>query len=95
MVSKKEVQHIVKLARIGLTQAETKKLQGDLSSILDYMEKIKKADTSRVKPTSHPHSIENIMREDEEKPEKPARVNKLIAAAPEQKKGYVKVKAVL
>ena len=65
MISKKEVQHIAKLARLGLTEKEIVKFQKELSPILDYMEKLKKVDMAKVEATSHPLAVENVMREDE------------------------------
>ena len=65
MVTKKEVQHIAKLARLGLTQKEIEKFRRELSAILDYIEKLKKVNVVKVEPTSHPLSIENVTRDDE------------------------------
>ncbi len=65
MISKEEVKHIAKLARLGLTGKEIEKFQKELSSILDYVEKLKEVDVSRVEPTSHPLKKENVMRKDE------------------------------
>ena len=65
MITKKEVQHIAKLARLGLTEKEIEKFQEELSSILGYIDKLKKIDVSKVNPTSHPLSVENITRKDE------------------------------
>jgi len=65
MISKKEVQHIAKLARLGVTKKEEEKFGNDLSAILDYIEKLKKVDVTETRETSHPTSIKNIMRADE------------------------------
>ncbi len=43
MISKEEVEHIAKLARLELTESEVKKMQKDLSAILDYFNLLKKA----------------------------------------------------
>jgi len=64
MISKQEVKHIAKLARLGLTEAEIDKFKEELSSILNYLEKFKKVDISKTEPTTHPRLIKNIMRED-------------------------------
>jgi len=64
MISKEEVKHIAKLARLGLTEKEIAKYQRELSSILDYVEKLKEVDVSRVEPTSHSIAMENVMRDD-------------------------------
>ncbi len=95
MISKKEVKHIAELARLGLKESEASKFQKELSSILNYVEKLKKLDVSSVSPTSHPLAAENVFRQDEVKKEKPSRVGKLLDSAPEKKKGYIKVKSIL
>ena len=64
MITKEKVQHIAKLARLGLTAQEIKKMSKELSTILDYVEKLKEVDILGVAPTSHPLEIENVMRED-------------------------------
>ena len=64
MITKQEVQHIAKLARLGLSNQEIEKYRKELSSILDYVEKLKKVDVTEVETTSHPLSAENIIRPD-------------------------------
>ena len=43
MISKQEVEHIAKLARLQLTKKETEKMQKDMSAILDYFNVLKQA----------------------------------------------------
>ena len=97
MISKEEVKHIAKLARLGLTEKETEKLQGELSSVLDYIEKLKEIDILGVEPTSHSVLVENIKRED--KPEtsnnKAQMPKKLLDLTPNKKERYLKVKSIL
>ena len=100
MISKQDVQHIAKLARLGLTENEIKKFQKDLSSILDYFKSLKEIDVSKIEPTFHPaeHFFEKkleIMREDKAEHQSPEIANKLVEAVPEKKGRHVKVKAVL
>ena len=97
MINKHEVEHIAKLARLGLTEKEVKKMQKELSKILDYIEKLKEVDISKVEPTSHSILIENVMREDIEKiPNSKFQIpKKLIDLAPETKEGYLKTKPIL
>jgi len=90
MVSKKEVYHIAKLARIGLKEEEIEKMQKELSLILDYFKNLSEVDISKVKLTSD--SIFNVTKEDKIKTEE--NVSKLIEAAPQKEKGYIKVKSV-
>ncbi len=95
MISKKEVKHVAKLSRFGLTEKEIKKYQKELSSILDYIEKLKEVDVSKIKPTSHSIEIENVMREDIEKSKiKNQKPKKLLKLAPETKGDYLKVKSI-
>jgi len=96
MLSKEEVKHIAKLARLGLSEKEIEKYQKELSLILDYIEKLKEVDVSGVEPTSHPLKVENVMRRDQERT-KTGSINpkKLVEMAPDKKEGYVKVKQIL
>ncbi|MBI4130776.1 Asp-tRNA(Asn)/Glu-tRNA(Gln) amidotransferase subunit GatC [Candidatus Roizmanbacteria bacterium] len=48
-----EIRHIAKLARLPLTDKEIEKFRGQLSSILDYMQKLNEVDTANVEPTFH------------------------------------------
>lgn len=98
MITKKEVQRIAKLARLGLTNKEIEKYQKELSKILDYIEKLKEVDVSKIKPTSHSVLVENVMRSDEAKKPAPYRTEGsgagLLELAPETKNGYLKVKKI-
>jgi aspartyl-tRNA(Asn)/glutamyl-tRNA(Gln) amidotransferase subunit C len=95
MISEKEVKKVAKLARIDLTKKEIKKFQKELSQILDYIEKLKEVDISKIEPTSHPFLLKNVMREDKVKRESIERINKLMKAVPKKERGYVRVKVVL
>jgi len=96
MISKEKVKHIAKLARLGLTEKEVKKMQKELSKILDYIKKLKGADISNVEPTSHSIQVENVMRDDIEKSKiKNQKSKKLLELAPEIKNGYLKTKSIL
>jgi len=94
MISKEEVKHIAKLARLGLTEKEVKKMQKELSKILDYIEKLKEVDISGIEPTTHSILVENVMRKDESRKSK-VESGKLLELAPETKNGYLKVKSIL
>jgi aspartyl-tRNA(Asn)/glutamyl-tRNA(Gln) amidotransferase subunit C len=52
-VTIKDVEHVAKLARLGLTEDEKKLFTEQLSRILGYAETINKLDTKNVSPTSH------------------------------------------
>ncbi len=93
MVSKKEVKHIAKLARLGLKKKEIEKMQSELSSILDYFELLKEAEPSSGK-TSFKKENENVTREDKVEKQEKEIINKLFQAVPKKEKGYVRVKSI-
>ena len=59
-----QVRHIAKLARLTLTEAEEKKYAKELSAILNYIDKLKEVDTSKVEPTAQVTGLKNSFRED-------------------------------
>jgi aspartyl-tRNA(Asn)/glutamyl-tRNA(Gln) amidotransferase subunit C len=63
-VTVKDVEHVAKLARLGLTQVEKKRFTEQLSDILEYAETINKLDTKNAAPTSHAIPMKNVFRED-------------------------------
>ncbi len=93
MISEKEVRHIAKLARLELAEAETAKMQKDLSAILDYFNLLKKAPKSGVVGGRSAHNL--AFRKDEAVPQKREITEKLVAAAPDKKDDYIKVKTIL
>jgi aspartyl-tRNA(Asn)/glutamyl-tRNA(Gln) amidotransferase subunit C len=94
MISKEEVQHIAKLARLGINQKEEEKFAGELSSILDYIEKLKEVSVKNVEATSYSNKIENITRKDigGQKSEK---TSKLLELFPDRKNRFLKTKQIL
>jgi aspartyl-tRNA(Asn)/glutamyl-tRNA(Gln) amidotransferase subunit C len=63
-LSTQEVEHIATLARLRLTEEEKEKYSGQLSGILDYVEKLSAVDTTNVEPTSQVTGLTNVSRED-------------------------------
>ncbi len=94
MVTKKEVQHIAKLARMGLTGKEIEKMQKELSKILGYVEKLKEADVSKIEPTSRVVKNENVMKEDKIDEKYKMKNEKLLKLVPNKKDDYLKVKSI-
>ena len=95
MISKKEVEHVAKLARLGLSEKEIEKMQKELSVILDYINLLGELDVSQVQPTSHSILLENVSREDIIKEESSETVNKMLEQAPAKEKGHIRVKGIL
>jgi len=52
-ITREEVQHVARLARLSLQEAEAERLRGQLSAILDYVRQLDRLDTRDVVPTSH------------------------------------------
>ena len=59
-----DVAYVARLARINLTEAETKVFQKQLDDVLEYVEKLRQADISDVEPAAHALPIFNVFRED-------------------------------
>ncbi len=62
-----DVKHIAKLANLDLKEEEIKKFESQLGEILDFVNKLKEADTKGVETTSQVTNIENVFREDQAK----------------------------
>jgi len=63
-ISNKDVEHVAKLARLGLSEDEKRSLTEQLTKILGYAETINKLDTKNVPPTSHAIPMKNVYRQD-------------------------------
>ena len=92
-LSREEVLHIARLARLGLTEAEVDRLTEQLSNILENFEILQQVDTSDVLPTAQSIALQNVMRDDEVTPSLPA--NEILANAPRREGDCFRVRAVL
>jgi aspartyl-tRNA(Asn)/glutamyl-tRNA(Gln) amidotransferase subunit C len=93
-LTKKEVEHIALLARLGLTEAEKEKFASQLSSILEYFEQLKEVNTDNIEPTAQVTGLENVMRADEIKKWDKETMEQLVKSAPEHEDNLVKTKSV-
>ena len=71
MIERDQVLHVARLARLRLTDEEVERMSGELSSILDHIEKINELDLEDVAPTAHVIGVENVLRPDEPRPSIP------------------------
>jgi len=92
-LSREEVLHIARLARLGLTGAEVDKLGEQLSNILENFEILQQVDTTDVPPTAQSIALQNVMRNDEVAPSLPP--GEILANAPRKEGDYFRVRAVL
>lgn len=65
MIDRDQVLHVAKLARLRLSDAEVERMVGELSGILDHVDRIGNLDLDGVEPTSHVVPLENVLRADE------------------------------
>ena len=91
-ISREEVLHVSRLARLQLSEAEIEKFTGQLSDILDYISKLNELDIEGVPPTAHVLDITNVFRED--KVDAP-RIDSMESMAPEFDKGHFRVPKVI
>jgi len=95
MITKKQVSHVAKLARLGLTKKEKEKFTEELSAILDFVNKLNEVKADKIKPTAQVTGLENVYRQDKGRAKSKQETDKLLELVPEIEEGYVKVKAVL
>jgi aspartyl-tRNA(Asn)/glutamyl-tRNA(Gln) amidotransferase subunit C len=79
-ISRDDVLHVARLARLELSDAEVDRFGEQLSAILDAVSKVQELDLEGVPPTSHPLDVVNVWREDEPRPSLP--VEEALANAP-------------
>lgn len=68
MISHDDVRYVARLARLRLEPEELERYSSQLSSILEHIDKMAELDLDDVEPTSHVIELENVFREDEERP---------------------------
>jgi aspartyl-tRNA(Asn)/glutamyl-tRNA(Gln) amidotransferase subunit C len=90
MLSRDQVLHVARLARLELSDAEVERFSGELSKVLDHIETIGQlGDLEGVEPTSHVVAVENVLRADEPRRSLPRDV--ALAAAPDTANGGFRV----
>ncbi len=87
------VRKVAKLSRLELSEAEIGEFTGQLSAILDYVEKMNELDTSDVQPLAHCLPISNCFREDCVK--ESLGTEKTLANAPDRDGDFFKVPKIL
>jgi aspartyl-tRNA(Asn)/glutamyl-tRNA(Gln) amidotransferase subunit C len=70
-ITRADVQHVARLARIGLDDEELDRLASELDHILDAMQALGQLDTSAIPPTAQVIPLRNVMREDAARPSWP------------------------
>jgi len=93
MISRDEVLHIAKLAKLQLSEEEIRQYQEQLSRILEYFKKLEELDTSNVEPMKHILDVHNVFRADE--PEPSVSPEEALKNAPKRRDGFFEVPRVV
>jgi aspartyl-tRNA(Asn)/glutamyl-tRNA(Gln) amidotransferase subunit C len=93
VISREDVVHVARLARLALTDAELETMLEQLNAILSHIDALKAVDTSGIEPTSHAVPQFNVMREDEPRPCFPA--EEMLANAPDRVDNFFRVPRII
>jgi aspartyl-tRNA(Asn)/glutamyl-tRNA(Gln) amidotransferase subunit C len=93
VLSRSDVEHVAHLARLGLTEEELGRLEGELNHILDQYAILATLDTEAIPPTAQTIELENILRNDVPMPSLP--VEEALANAPEREGDFIVVPAII
>lgn len=89
MIERDQVLHVARLARLRLSDAEVERMAGELSGILDHVDRIGELELDEVEPTSHVVELENVLRADEPRPSWPK--DAVLGQAPDPAEGAFRV----
>jgi aspartyl-tRNA(Asn)/glutamyl-tRNA(Gln) amidotransferase subunit C len=67
-ISRADVVHVARLARLELSEEELDRYVDQLGAVLDHAADVAALDTSGVPPTAHPLPMENVLRDDVARP---------------------------
>ena len=92
-IDQNQVIKVAKLSRLDLTEDEVQEFTGQLSAILDYVEKMNELDTTGVEPLAHCLPVSNVLREDSAK--ESLGTEQVLANAPQRDDEFFKVPKIL
>ncbi len=93
IISREEVEHIAKLAKLSLSEEEVNKYAKDLASIAEFINELNEVDVSGVSPTAHVVDKQNVFRKDEMKDSFPR--EQILKNAPSKEAGCISVPKVV
>jgi|TARA_B100001750_G_scaffold160189_1_gene129159 aspartyl-tRNA(Asn)/glutamyl-tRNA(Gln) amidotransferase subunit C len=88
-----DIEHLAKLARLKLTDAEKELFSKQMGTVIKYIEKLSELDTKNVEPTAHVLGLNNVFRDDAVK--KPLTVQDPINDSPAHSKGHYEVPKII
>lgn len=92
-ITRAEVEHVSRLARLALKDEELDALTGEMDAILGYVEQLTELKTDDIIPTAHAVPMENAFREDQVKQSFP--IERVLANAPDATKDAFRVRRVI
>ena len=92
-LTRAEVEHIAKLARVALSEEDKVKFEEQLSEILGHFDVLRQLNTDDVPPTAHTLPLENVFSPDKARDSLPP--DDILANAPRSEDGLFRVRAVL
>ena len=92
-LTRDDVVHVAKLARLALTDSEIDRYTSDLAGILGHAEDVASLDTAGVEPTAHPLPLVNVLRPDVVRPSLDR--DEVLACAPSTDQHQFRVPSIL
>jgi len=92
-ITRQDVEHVARLARLALTEAEIEQFTEQLTVILEHAAQVSALDTAAVAPTAHPLPLVNVFRPDEPRPCLPR--DAALQMAPAEEDGRFRVPRIL
>ena len=89
MIDREQVLHVARLARLRLSEQEVERMSGELSGILEHVDRLAALDLDGVAPTTHVVDLDNVLRPDEPAASLPRDV--ALASAPDPLDGSFRV----
>ena len=89
MIDRDPVLHVARLARLELSDAEIDRMAGELSGILEHVDRIAALDLDGVEPTTHVVALSNVLRDDVPEPSLPR--ERALESAPDPADGAFRV----
>jgi len=92
-LTRADVEHVARLARLALTDDEIDRLTGELAAVLEHAADVAALDLDGVPPTAHPLPMRNVLRDDVVRPSLDR--DEVLAAAPAAQDGRFRVPRIL
>lgn len=94
-LTKADILHVAKLAKLDIPEKEIDKYTKELSPVIDYFGELSEVDTKDIEPTSQTTGLENVFRQDSVSEEICLTQDQALSGTEKNYNGYFKVKAIL